>query len=201
MKSALLHRFFVSLLGLLTLNACASGGNSMSLDMWIAADVDIAVAYVHLPDGRLLYRQAVFYPYQPSFPGWQEAGPEVLSFVKTLPDHVMVSWRRPPAVETPYERCRRRAEPVEKCAVLSGRDSWNERDDGELIGPIKVPIRSRLSEEARKLLDRPGTFNTLSLGIGIGLERPILRWRLRGTPAWAAPLEGGVSELGKGGDW
>jgi hypothetical protein len=178
---------------------CASPTlREISVEGWIAADVDVSVGYVRTPDGGLYAWDEKLYPFRPEFYGWENNGP--VFPVKQFPEYLLVSWRLPPPGETQYERCVRRRERQENrvCESLPGLElGWRALETGQLIGPIKVPIN--LSQTAKDFLERKGSHYLLRMGVTYGLEKPKIRWILEGK---LPEMDGTTTrELTRGGDW
>lgn len=167
----------------------------ISVEGWIATDVDISVGYVRTPEGGLYAWDKRLFPFRSTFYGWENYGP--VFPVKKFPEYLLVSWRLPPPGETAYERCQRSYTSGD-CDLLPGKElGWRALETGELIGPIKVPIN--LSSTARAYLDRKGSRYLLRMGVTYGLEKPKLRWILYGN---LPDMEGdSTRELTRGGDW
>jgi hypothetical protein len=183
-------------LGILVMRCSGSTLYQISVEGWIAADVDVSVGYVRTPDGGLYAWDQTLYPFRPHFYGWEGYGP--VFPVKQFPEYLLVSWRLPPPGETPYEKCQRSYGSGD-CDLLPGKElGWRALETGELIGPIQVPIN--LSPAAKAFLERKGSSYVLGMGVTYGLQKPKLRWILYGT--LPGEKEGAVPrELTRGGDW
>jgi hypothetical protein len=183
-------------LGILVMRCSGSTLHEISVEGWIAADVDVSVGYVRTPDGGLYAWDEKLNPFRPHFYGWERGGP--VFPVKQFPEYLLVSWRLPPPGETQYERCVRRRG-GSTCESLPGKQlGWRALDTGELIGPIQVPIN--LSPTAKAFLERKGSSYVLRMGVTYGLQKPKLRWILYGTLP-GENEDDAPRELTRGGDW
>ena len=201
------RRLLIALAGgivLTSLQACAKQEFHLSANMWIAADQDIAIGTLRFPDGRALYERATMGRYDPEYEGWTGGGPG-RGFYKEIPDHILVSWHLPSPNETPAERCERRGGEGD-CEKLPGYGDRVVRKDGQLVGPFKVPLKSRIPKETLALFEKADT-PSLEIGISLGLTVPKLRWIMYGRPpgSTAGVMVGKDYpkrvELGRGGDW
>lgn len=186
------------------LPACAKQEFHLSTTMWIAADQDIAVGILQLPDGRVLHEDTQVPRYDPKYDGWDGSGGPGRGRFKEIPEYLWVSWYLPSPNETAKERCYRRVE--ESCENASGEYLVDGRKDGELIGPFKVSLKSRIPKEQLALFETSDT-PALKLGVTLGLKEPKLRWVMWGRPPGSTLgiLKGSdypkSVELGRGGDW
>jgi hypothetical protein len=191
-----LLRALVLGVGVLSSAACGQQRYLVAFSFWNATNVDYAEAFVHSLDGVLLHEEVGFPPASINREGWRGGG--VDSRFDSFPEEVLISWRLPSPQETAAERCARRME--FDCEKLGSPGRVNYRD-GQLFGPYKVNLRTRLPDDMWRLLNRRGFYNILSFGFSVGVEPPLVRWQLEGKPPHAKIDDPGVGVIGYGGDW
>lgn len=171
----------------------------VSFSFWNATDEDVAEAFVHDANGRLLYETLGFVPASINFQGWRSGSGLVTEFVD-FPSPVLISWRKPSPKETSAQRCRRRME--NDCENLGSPGQVMYRD-GELIGPFHVDLRSRIPDREWGLLQRRGLYTELAFGFSVGVNPPQVRWVLTGSEEGATPFaeDPRITSLSYGGDW
>ena len=172
----------------------------VSFSFWNATDEDIAMAFVQDLNGKTLYEEEGFVPISISPGGWL-VGSGANFYWPDFHREVLVGWRRPSPLETPAERCWRRKEPG--CAQLPGIQSPIMRRDGELIGPFRVDLRSRIPDHEWGLLQRRGLYTELAFGFSVGVNPPQVRWVLTGSEEGTTPFaeDPRITSLSHGGDW
>lgn len=171
----------------------------VSFSFWNATDEDIAEAFVHDLDGKLLYEEEGFVPASISPGGWV-VGSGANFYWPDFPNAVLVSWRKPSPRETPAQRCRRRMEQDCERLGVPGRVMYR---DGELVGPFHVDLRSRIPNHEWSLLQRRGLYTELAFGFSVGVNPPQVRWVLTGSEKGTRPFaeDPRITSLSHGGDW
>ena len=171
----------------------------VSFSFWNATDEDVAEAFVHDANGRLLYETLGFVPVSINFQGWRSGSGLTTEFID-FPHAVLISWRKPSPQETSAQRCRRRMEIDCEKLGIPGQVMYR---DGELVGPFRVNLRSRIPDREWGLLQRRGLYTELAFGFSVGVNPPQVRWVLTGSEEGTTPFgeDPRITSLSHGGDW
>jgi len=180
----------------------------MSFKMWTAVDTDIAEGLLHTLDGQLIDQLIVTNYHEFSSmrqAGWR--GGAGMRSMDSLPEKIKVTALMPSSKESPRQRCirmRRRSD----CSQEPGPDHWAFFGDGEVIDSYTVDVRGMLPDKVWRAINRCHDLECyLELGLGVGFEKPNVRWILKGRPTAEFPLllarqaVNNTGYLAYGGDW
>lgn len=174
-KSKWIGMGLMSLIPLLTSGCASSRGENVSYAIWNQGPIGSQLQKLSLNDGKGGEYASVdqTYPRAHDNRGWQNGGRAyAASLGGRVPDYVFVSWRKMPK---------------------DGQEIYG----GDLVGPFKIALRSRIPAEVLEKVQHDGYW--LEIGVSAGVEPILVRWKLDESGSLSG--QPGIKTLRRGGDW